>query len=140
MCDAGIAKGKTAALIGQTHNLEHLKKFANKVDVYQASDIKSIEGDGSKVTGLVKQDGSKVNYDFIFVENGYESNLNFLPSDIELDEKKQLIVDGTMSSPYFEGVFGCGDCINNETKMIQPAMQQAAIAADSAVKYIKSKN
>lgn len=140
MCDAVIAKGKTAALIGQTHNLEHLKKFASKVDVYQSSDIKSIEGDGSKVTGLVKNDGGKANYDFIFVENGYESNLDFLPSDIELDDKKQLIVDSKMASPYFEGVFGCGDCINNDTKMIQPAMQQAAIAAESAIKYIKSKN
>lgn len=140
MCDAGIAKGKTAALIGQTNNLEHLKKFASKVDVYQANDIKAVEGDGSKVTGLIKKDGSKVAYDFVFIENGHECNLDFLPSDIELDEKKQLIVDDKMSSPYLDGVFGCGDCINKNPKMIQPAMQQAAIAADSAIKYIKSKN
>lgn len=140
MCDATIAKGKTAALIGQTTNLEHLKKFASKVDVYQAQDIKSIDGDGKKLTGLTKKDGSKINYDFIFIENGYESNADFLPSDIELDEKKQVIVDGSMASPYFEGVFACGDCVNTEPKMIEPAMQQAATAANSAISYIKSKH
>lgn len=139
MCDAGMAKGKTAVLIGQTENLEHLKQFASKVDVYKASDIRTIEGDGSKVTGFIKSDGTKVLCDFIFVENGHESNLDFLPSDIKLDNKKQLIVDDQMASPHFKGVFGCGDCINNKVKMIQPAMQQAAIAADSAIKYVKSR-
>lgn len=139
MCDASVAKGKTVVLIGSDENLQHLNKFAGKVDVYQPQDIKSINGDGSKVTGLTKKDGAKIKCDFVFVENGFESNLDFLPSDIKLDDKKQLIVDSKMSSPYINGVFGCGDCINGDAKMIQPAMRQAVIAAESAVNYIKSK-
>ncbi|MCQ2956442.1 MAG: FAD-dependent oxidoreductase [Mycoplasmoidaceae bacterium] len=99
-----------------------------------------MDGDGNKVTGLTKSDGSKVSYDFIFVSNGFISNADFLPSDVELDEQKQIIVDSSMSSPYMEGFFACGDCTNNQPKMIQPAMQQAAVAADSAVKYIKSRS
>lgn len=140
MCDATMAKGKNAILIGNTTNLEHLKKFASKVDVYQPQDVKVINGDGNKVTGITKADGTNVACDFVFVEIGFQSNLDFLPTDIELDPQKQIIVDGTMSSPYFEGVFACGDCTNTQPKMIQPAMSQAAIAADSAIKYIKSKN
>lgn len=139
LCDMGLTKDKNVALIGSREHLNDLTQFAKKVDVYQPQDVKSIDGDGQKVTGITKTDGTKVPYDFIFVSNGFVPNTNFLPSDIELDDKQQIIVDGSMASPYIEGVFACGDCTNKEPKLIQPAMQQAAIAADSAVKYIKSK-
>ena len=76
----------------------------------------------------------------MFISNGFIPNVDFLPVDIEVDEHKQIIVDGSMASPYMEGVFACGDCINQTTKLVQPAMQQAAIAAQSAVTYVKSKN
>lgn len=140
LCDAAMAKGKDVALVGSTLHLDHLKQFAKKVDVYQPKDIKSIEGNGSSVTGITKADGSKAAYDFVFVENGFEPNAGFLPNDIQLDDNQQIIVDAKMASPYFEGVFACGDCINSTTKKIQPAMEQAAIAADSAIKYIQSKS
>ncbi|MBQ0045661.1 MAG: FAD-dependent oxidoreductase [Mycoplasma sp.] len=140
LCDGALAKGKTVALIGNTTHLDFLKQNATKVDVYQPTDIKAFDGDGNKLTGIIKKDGSKVACDFAFVENGFIPNIDFLPTDVEVDDQKQVIVDGTMKSPYFEGVFACGDCTNQTPKMIRPAMEQAAIAADSAIKYVKSKN
>lgn len=140
LCDAGLASNKTVALIGSTLNLNHLKQFTSKVDIYQPADIKSFDGDGKQLTGLTKKDGSKVKYDLVFIESGYTPNVDFIPSDIKLDDDKQVIVDTSMASPYMEGVFACGDCVNTTPKKIQPAMSQAALAADSAVKYIKSKN
>ena len=140
LCDGTLAKDKTVALIGQTQHLDFLKQYASKVDVYQPQDIKSFDGDGTNLSGLTKSDGTQIKYDFVFIENGHEIKTDFLPTDIELDDEKQLIVDDNMSSPYFEGVFGCGDCINTNEKLVTLAMQQAAVAADSAVKYVKSKN
>lgn len=140
LCDAVMAKGKTAALIGNTANLEFLKQSASKVDVYQAADIKAFTGDDKKLTGIIKTDGTTVACDYAFIENGFIPTVDFLPSDIEVDDKKQIIVDGLMKSPYFDGVFACGDCTNQTPKMIKPAMSQAAIAADSAIKYVQSKN
>lgn len=139
-CDASLAKDKQIALVGNTTHLDILKQHTSKVDVYKPEEVKAFDGDGTKLTGITKTDGSKKTYDFVFVDNGFATNLEFLPSDIETDENKQIIVDGSMTSPYMEGVFACGDCINQTPKMIQPAMQQAATAADSAVKYIKSKH
>ncbi|MCQ3907570.1 MAG: FAD-dependent oxidoreductase [Mycoplasmoidaceae bacterium] len=139
VCDGALAKGKDVALIGFSQHLDFLKKYASKVDVYQAQDIKSIDGNDKELTGITTIDGTKHKYNFVFVENGNEPKTSFLPSEIEVDDKKQLVVDGSMASPYFEGVFGCGDCINNDEKLVTLAMQQASIAADSAIKYIKSK-
>lgn len=139
LCDASLAKDKEVVIVGQSTHLDVLKQQAKKVTTLSANEVKSIQGNGETVTGIVKKDGSIINCDFVFIENGYKPNIDFLPVDITTDEKQQIIVDSTMSSPYFNGVFACGDCINSDIKMIQPAMQQAALAADSAVKYVKSK-
>lgn len=139
-CDASLAKNKHVALIGSTTHLETLKQHTTKVDLYKPEDIKAFEGNGTNLTSIIKSDGSKQQYDFVFIENGFTANIDFLPADIKVDNNKQIIVDEAMRSPHFEGVFACGDCANKTPKMIQPAMQQAAIAADSAVKYIKSKH
>lgn len=139
LCDMGLTKDKDVALIGSQEHLKDLSMFAKKVDVYQPSEIKSIDGDGERVTGITKKDGTKLSYQFVFVSNGFVPNVDFLPQEIEVDDLKQVIVDGSMASPYMEGVFACGDCTNQQPKLVQPAMQQAAIAADSAVKYVKSK-
>lgn len=139
LCDGAMTNGKNVVFIGQTPHLDFLKEHASKVNVLQASDVKEIEGNGQNVTAVIKTDGSKLPCEFVFIENGFVPNVDFLPSDIEVDENKQIIVDNTMGSPYLEGVFACGDCINHDVKMIQPALNQAAIAAESAVKYVKTK-
>ena len=139
-CDMTLAQGKNVALIGSSESLSQLQQYASKVDVYQPNDVKAINGDAQKLTGITKTDDTQIPYDFVFVSIGFEPNIGFLPVDIEVDDKKQIIVDGSMASPYMEGVFACGDCTNQSPKLIQSAMQQAATAAESAVKYIKSKN
>lgn len=138
LCDASFAQGKNAVLIGSKESFDTLSSYAKSVTVLKAEEVKSINGD-TYITGITKTDGSQINCDCVFIENGYEPNTSLLPSDIELDENQLVIVDESMASPYLEGVFACGDCINSKTKQVAPAMQQAATAALSAVKYVKSK-
>ena len=48
----------------------------------------------------------------VFVENGFVPSIDFLPTDVEVDADKQIIVDGSMSSPYLEGIFACGNALH----------------------------
>ena len=138
-CDAGLVKDRSVVLIGNTREIETLEQVAKRVTTLGVDEVTGFEGDENNVTAVLTK-GGKIECDHVFVDNGFTPNIDFLPTEIKVDEKKQIIVDGTMASPYIEGVFACGDCINNELKMIKPAMGQAQIAAESAIKYVKSKN
>ncbi|MCQ2747778.1 MAG: FAD-dependent oxidoreductase [Mycoplasmoidaceae bacterium] len=137
-CDINLAKGKTIALIGNTKYADQLKTVAKELKLYKASDIKGFTGNKDRLTGVVTHNGVEP-CEYAFVDNGYKPSVDFLPQEVKLDAKQQIIVDESMASPYFNGIFACGDCINLDVKMIQPAMAQAQTAAQSAVAYIKSK-
>ena len=138
LCDCVLAKDKKVVLIGNTNHLDNLKQFAKEVIVLKPEEVKAFKGD-NKLQSVVKTDGTNIDCDMVFVEIGFESQLKFLPSEVKLSDKNEIIVDNNMQT-NFPGIFACGDCIAKEKKFIEPAMQEAAIAADSAVKYINSKH
>jgi len=136
LCDATLTKGKKVVLIGQTTHLENLKNFTSDVIVLKPEQVKEFKGD-TTLKSVVTTEGT-IDCDFAFVENGYITNIKFLPQEVNRNEKNELIVDSNMASNFL-GVFGCGDCINKDNKLIQPAMEEAAKAASSAVAYVNSR-
>ena len=137
MCDSSLTKDKDVVVIGTSSHLNLLSQ-AKSVTQLAANEVKAIEGDSS-VQAVIKTDGTSVACQYVFIENGFETDLSFLPSDIAINDKKEIIVDEHMANT-FPGVFACGDCINQSIKLIDKAIQQANIAADSAVKYVNSRN
>ena len=136
LCDAVLAKDKKVVLIGSTAHLNVLKKYAKEVVVMSSNDVDKFIGTDC-LKGIIKKDGSEVLCDFVFIENGFASVINFLPTDIKKTSANEIIVDNKMASSY-SGIYACGDCTNINTKMLNSAMSQAAIAANSAIEYIKS--
>lgn len=72
----------------------------------------------------------------IFPYIGSYPATSFLDKSL-LDEKGYLIVDNNMASKT-EGIFAAGDCIQKQLRQIITACSDGAVAANSAIKYIKN--
>lgn len=138
LCDAVYAKNKTVILAGSTAHLDHLKQYAKEVITMKAEDIKDIIGEGQKIKGIITTKGEKIKCDGIFVENGHMTFIEFLPSDFKVNKNNELEVNDKMHTSV-KGAFAAGDCTNNTVKTIPLALDQATIAAEEAVKYVKSR-
>lgn len=136
LCDSSLAKDKNVVLVGNQNHLDHLKQFAKNVTTLPSNEIKDYYGNNN-LEGIVKQDGSKIPCEMVFVENGFKTDLSFLVPEVKINNKNEVEVNADMATAC-EGVFACGDCTNG-VKLISNAIQQAQIAANSAEKYIRSK-
>ncbi|NMB92048.1 MAG: FAD-dependent oxidoreductase [Parcubacteria group bacterium] len=73
-----------------------------------------------------------------FVEIGTKSNTEFLEGLVELNEKKEIIVDPKTMVTSVKGIFAAGDVGNFNQKQIILACGQGALAALSAYQYLKT--
>lgn len=96
--------------------------------------------ENEKIVGLnIKStvDGSikKIDCQGIFPYIGSKPNTNFLNKEI-LDEDGYVIVDNDMATKI-DGIFAAGDVTKKELRQVVTATNDGAIAANSAIKYIK---
>jgi len=110
------------------------------VTVHTRALTTEVQGDGSKVTGLVYRDRDTeteqlVELDGIFVQIGLLPNTEWLQGSIELSPRGEVVVDdrGQTSLP---GVFAAGDCTTVPYKQIVIAMGQGATAGLSAFDHL----
>ncbi len=71
----------------------------------------------------------------IFIFAGISPNSAFLKNQIEMDEAGFIITDQQMQTSR-EGIFACGDCRKKSLYQVITACGEAAVAADSAHKYL----
>jgi alkyl hydroperoxide reductase subunit F len=110
------------------------------VTVHTRALTTEVQGDGSKVTGLVYRDRDTetehlVELEGIFVQIGLLPNTEWLQGSIELSPRGEVVVDdrGQTSLP---GVFAAGDCTTVPYKQIVIAMGQGATAGLSAFDHL----
>ena len=110
------------------------------VTVHTRALTTEVQGDGSKVTGLVYRDRDSetdhlVELEGIFVQIGLLPNTEWLQGSIELSPRGEVVVDdrGQTSLP---GVFAAGDCTTVPYKQIVIAMGQGATAGLSAFDHL----
>jgi thioredoxin reductase (NADPH) len=79
----------------------------------------------------------KISTEFIFVNRGYSSSIKFAEGlniinngIIEVNENKATVE---------EGIFAAGDVSKNDNKQIITAINDGAIAAMNAIKYVNEK-
>jgi len=73
--------------------------------------------------------------DGVFIFIGYEPETDFLKNKLKLDDVGFIISDENMATSQ-EGIFAAGDCRKKSLYQVVTACGDAAIAADSAYKYI----
>ena len=110
------------------------------VTVHTRALTTEVQGDGSKVTGLVYRDRDTetdhlVELEGIFVQIGLLPNTEWLQGSIDLSPRGEVVVDdrGQTSLP---GVFAAGDCTTVPYKQIVIALGQGATAGLSAFDHL----
>jgi len=100
-----------------------------------------ILGDDS-VTGLKlhnrkTEEDFQIDVDGVFVAIGYEPNTGFLGDLLELEDGF-IVTDERMCTSQ-PGIFACGDVRNTPLRQVSTAVGDAAIAADSAYRYVSER-
>ncbi|MDR3329743.1 MAG: FAD-dependent oxidoreductase [Mycoplasmataceae bacterium] len=143
---AGIANKvsvicKENALSGEPTSIETLNKSKN-VNVIFNSLCKNINGDGQSVKNVVIQNTKsnvteeiKTSYVFVFI--GSHTDAEFLSNMNDVVDKNGIIQTDQYKQTKIKGLFAIGDITRNIYRQIATAVSDGAIAALSAVKYIK---
>jgi len=118
--------------------LQERAKGNKKIEFLMSSTVEKILGE-QKVEGLMLNnvtDGTakEVSLEGIFISIGYVPNTGFAQSLLELNEKKQIIVDDMMRTSQ-KGIFASGDCRNTPLRQVITACGDGAQAAYSCRLY-----
>jgi len=121
-------------------NSERIKGNKKIETIYDAIPREIIGKD--KVEGLLiekKKKKEEIKLDGIFIEIGASPLTEFTKNlKLKLDKENYIVVDEEMNSSI-EGVFAAGDVTNSKLKQVLIASSQGAIAAKSALNFLKSK-
>lgn len=171
-CDGALYKDKTVCVIGggdaAVEEALFLTKFAARVHIVHRRDelratkciqercfdneriemqwsrvVTSIEGDGTKVTGIVLQstkgeEALHLPVDGVFIFVGVDP-VNEVVSDLaDVDEKGYIKIDhdGRTSWP---GLYAAGDVTDSELKQVITAAAKGASAAFEALRFVDEK-
>lgn len=162
-CDGNFFKNKNVAVIGNDdiaineamylanlcskvyyltkqidkYDLEKLNKFSN-IEVIDNSKAIAINGENSVSSLVYLKDGKKheILVKGVFPLGEEVTNLRFLLNLGVQIEKNFIVVDKNMATNV-KGVFASGDVTNNPLKQIVTAAGDGAVAATSAIKYVR---
>jgi len=112
---------------------------AKNIEAYKGYDILAIEGRNyvEKIRVRSRKTGEEVELPVrgVFFEIGSEPNTDMVKDLVQLDEKKEIIVDCN-NRTNVEGLFAAGDVTNAPQKQIIVAAGEGAKAALSAYDYV----
>ncbi|MGQ9781211.1 MAG: NAD(P)/FAD-dependent oxidoreductase [Nitrososphaeria archaeon] len=130
---------KKEALVGERGLLELIKRTKNIV-VLLGTSVREIKGT-YKVTAVVLESDDKgvyeIGVDGVFVEMGFEVNVEPFKGLVKLDNRKQIVVNNR-NETTMEGVFASGDATDTPFKQFVISAAEGAKAALSAYEYIQS--
>ena len=120
--------------------LQNKLRSLPNVKIITSAMTTKVEGDGSRVTGLVYKDRNtdethEIALEGIFVQIGLVPNTEWLKGTIELSQRGEIVTDmrGETSIP---GIFAAGDVTTTPYKQIVISMGEGAKAALSAFDYL----
>jgi thioredoxin reductase (NADPH) len=146
--DAAILLSKYAAevlLVSRRKTLLEDEELVGVIDqtkniiLLLGTNVKEVKGT-FKVTSIVLESDEKgvfeTTVDGVFVEMGFDVSVDAFKGLVELDDKKQIIVD-SRNETTVAGVFAAGDVTNTPFKQLVISAADGAKAALSAYEYIQ---
>ncbi len=121
--------------------LEKKVREAKNIEIIFDSEVKEIKGDEIARSIMVKdKEGTEkeIEVDGVFVEIGYEATTDWLADLIKLNNKKEIIIDGSAKTSL-DGIFAAGDVTNAPHKQIVISAGEGARAALEVYEYLKQK-
>ena len=118
--------------------IDKLESIEN-VEIFIGHLIKEVKGDKlvSSVIALNKETNEEVEFktNALFVEIGYVPNSKFVENILELNNKKEIVIN-EKNETSVEGIYAVGDVTSVPYKQIIIAASEGAKAALSAVDYL----
>ncbi len=118
---------------GREMNISEKYKQYIELFKYDYRTIESVHGD-KELTHIIFYEGEKVKIDGIFIANRIP-NIDDLSSSIGIITENNKIKTDEDNMTNIEGIFACGDMINN-FKQVSTAVGSGALAGHSCIKYL----
>lgn len=140
-CDGAFYAGRPVVVVGTGPAAVGAGKYLSRLGATVAAtiapeDLASFTGDGARLVGVVRKDGSTVAADGVFLVTARTPQTSFLGGVLPLDEKGHVLTtDGVKTS--VPGVFAAGDCVRARHKQAVIAAGDGAHAALEAQEYIR---
>ncbi|HLB40588.1 MAG TPA: FAD-dependent oxidoreductase, partial [Candidatus Babeliales bacterium] len=141
---------KKILIVNEQDQLKANKLFTNyaknpKVQVYNQTELVSITGDGQKVTGITVRNKktNQVNalpVDGVFIALGQTPNSAVFKTQLHLNAKGEVVVDGQTLATNVPGIFAAGDVTDkagHQILLANAAGYQAAMQAENYLKKLK---
>lgn len=157
-CDGFFYKNKNVGIIGNSeYAIEealNLRNYTNNITIYtdgremNVSEkykkyielfkydnriIESVDGE-QELTHIIFYENEKIKIDGVFIANEIP-NVDDLSNDIGIRVENSKIVIDENNMSNIEGIFVCGDMINN-FKQVSTAVGSGAVAGHSCIKYL----
>jgi len=115
---------------------------SSSIEVVTGAEILSFEGNEELEKIIFKNRKTNEEKEILvngcFVEIGTKPNTEFLEGLVDLNERKEIIVDPKTMATSVKGIFAAGDVCNFNHKQIIMACGQGALAALSVYEYLKT--
>ncbi len=148
--EEAVALTQYADKVTIVHQFDHFQAFQHaidqakdnpKIEFIMESELRSFEGDGTlkKVTieHLPTGEITEKKIDGVFIFVGYIPNTGDLDGIVNLNERKEIVVDEGMKTSL-PGVFAAGDCIAKRYRQVTTAVADGTIASLSVAEFIRS--
>ena len=137
-----------ASKVTIVHEFDHFQAYPtaveeaqknDKIDFIMESTVAEFRGDASLKKAVIRHIPSgrlsEMSIDGAFIFIGYVPNTEAFEGIVELNERKEIIVDADRATNV-AGVFAAGDAIAKKYRQVTTAVADGTIAALSAIDYI----
>lgn len=147
--EEAVALTNFATKVTIVHQFDQFQAFGHaiqeaknnpKIEFVMESELRGFYGNGQlqkvKIEHLPSGKISELPTDGTFIFIGYQPNTEDLDKLIELNNRKEIVVDSEMKTKV-KGVFAAGDCINKKYRQVTTAVAEGTIAALSVSDYLR---
>ena len=148
--EEAVALTSYAEKVTVVHQFDHFQAFQHavdqakmnpKIEFIMESELRSFSGNGVlkevSMEHLPSGKTSSMKIDGVFIFAGYVPNTADLEGTIDLNERKEIVVDSELKTSL-PGVFAAGDCIPKRYRQVTTAVADGTIAALSVAEYLRS--
>ncbi|MFA5729988.1 MAG: FAD-dependent oxidoreductase [Candidatus Paceibacterota bacterium] len=121
-------------------DIQDKASLIQKIQIITSAELREIKGEDFVKQIVFKdrrtEEEKTLNVEGVFVQAGYEPATSFLKDLVELNERKEIIVNFETFETKTPGLFAVGDVNSQKVKQIVVACGQGAVAVINAYKYI----
>lgn len=147
--EEAVALTRYAKKVTIIHQFDHFQAFQHaieeaernpKIEFIMESELRTFTGNSAleevSMEHLATGSFSSMKIDGVFIFVGYMPNTDVFQELVDLNERKEIVVDGDMRTSI-PGVFAAGDCNAKRFRQVTTAVADGTIASLSAAEFLR---